>query len=92
MISFRKPLLVGKSLIHRKLRTVRRIKAGKMCNNVFLITDPTNPANLFDVIEEKVLLFPYYSERDIFVHGIAGSIGEAQEMLLKLTEEKYAGS
>ena len=92
MISFRKPLLVGKSLIHRKLRTVRRIKAEKLCNNVFLITDPSNPENLFDVIEEKVLLFPYFREKDIFIHGIAGSMGEANELLLKLTEEKYADS
>ena len=92
MIKFRNPLLVGKSLTHKKMRTLRRIKSGKLCRNVFLITEPTNPQNLFDVIEEKVLLFPYYSEREVFVHGIAGSMGEAQELLLKLTEEKYADS
>ena len=89
MISFNKPLQVGKSLKHRKLRTVRRIKAGKLCLNVFLITNPTNAQNLFDVIEEKVLLFPYYRERELLIYGIAGSMSEANEILLKLTEEKY---
>jgi hypothetical protein len=92
MINFNKPLHVGKSLKHRKLHTIRRIKAGKICRNVLLITDPSNPENLFDVIEEKVLLFPYYRERDLLVYGIAGNRGEANEILLKLAEEKYADS
>ncbi len=92
MIDFVKPLKVGKSLKYRKLRTVRRIKAGKYCRNVLLITSPSNPENLFDVIEEKVLLFPFYRERDILIYGIAGDKGEANEILLKLTEEKYADS
>ncbi len=92
MINFRKPLLVGDSLKRRKLRTVRRIKAGKLCPGVYLITNPTNPVNLFDVIEEKVLLFPYYAERELLIYGIAGNSDEANELLLKLTEEKYADS
>ncbi len=89
MIDFNKPLQVGESLKHRKLRTVRRIKARKLCLNVFVITNPTNPQNLFDVIEEKFLLFPYYREREILIYGIAGSMSEANDILLKLTEEKY---
>ncbi len=92
MIKFRKPLLVGKSLKHRKLHTIRKIVKGKLCWNVLLITNPSNPENLFDVIEEKVLLFPYYKEKDLLVYGIAGNQGEANEILLKLTEEKYADS
>ncbi len=90
MIDFVKPLKVGKSLKHRKLRTVRRLKAGKYCYKVLLITSPTNPENLFDVIEEKFLLFPFYKEHNILVYGIAGNMDEANEILLKLTEEKYA--
>ncbi len=92
MIKFVKPLHIGKSIRHKKLRTMRRITAGKLCNNVLLITDPSNPENFFDVIEEKVLLFPYYQERELTVYGIAGNKGEADEILLKLIEEKYADS
>ncbi len=92
MINFNKPLQVGKSLKYKKMRTIRKIKLGRICRNVLLITSPTNPDNLFDVIEEKFLIFPYYKERDILVYGIAGNKGEANEMLLKLTEEKYADS
>ena len=92
MIEFRKPLLVGQSLRYKKLRTMKRIKTGKLCKDVFLITSPSNPANLFDVIEEKVLLFPYYGERELLIYAIAGSMGEAKELLLKLTEEKYGCS
>ena len=92
MIEFRKPLLVGESLKRRKLRTVRRIKSGKLCMGVYLITAPSNPQNLFDVIEEKVLLFPYYRDRELYIYGIAGSMDEASDILLKLTEEKYADS
>ncbi len=84
--------MVGKSLKHKKLRTVRRLKAGKFRENVLLVTAPSNPENLFDVIEEKFLLFPYYTEKEILVYGIAGNKGEAEEMLLRLTEEKYADS
>ena len=92
MISFTDPLHVGKSLKHKKIHTMRRIKACKLCKNVLLITAPSNPENLFDVIEEKVLLFPYYREKDLLVYGIAGNMGEANEILLKLAEEKYADS
>lgn len=93
MINFDKELAVGGDVKKRKLEKImRRLERGKASPGVWLITNPTNEANLFDIFDAKLLIFSYYKKRDINVYGLAKSREQAEEILLGLIEKKYAVS
>ncbi len=88
MIKFANPLYLGDSVKRKKNRIIRKILNNGFCDNVYLITNPANTENLFDIIEEQLLLLPCYEKREIIIFAIAGSMSEAQELLLEIIEDK----
>lgn len=88
MIKFDEDLLVDKKLGIRKLHIMKRLLAGKFTPGLFLITNPTNPENVYDIIESIVLAFDFYKKRDVIVYGMAFSEDKARELLLKLVEKR----
>lgn len=93
MIKFDENLVVGQDVKKRKLEKImRKLELGKASPGVWMITNPTNEANLFDIFDAKLLIFSYYKKRDVYVYGLAKSREQAEEILLGLIEKKYAVS
>lgn len=88
MIKFDKDLLVDKKLGFRRLHIQKRLLAGKFTPGLFLITNPTNQDNVYDIIESIVLGFEFYKQREVIVYGMALSEEVAKELLLKLVENR----
>lgn len=93
MIKFDENLLVGEDVKKRKLaRIMRRLENGKVSPGVWIITNPTNEANVFDMFEAKLLIFSCYKKRETTVFAIAKSREKAEALLLELIEQKYGVS
>ncbi len=92
MIDFDNNLLVGESVKKRIRRIMRRLTKEKAIPGVWLITNPTNEENLFDIFDAKLLIFSYYKRQCIHVYAVAKGQEEAEKLLLKLLEKKYADS
>lgn len=89
MINFDNDILIGEGVTKRIKRIMRRLDKEKASPGIWLITNPTNEDNLFDIFDAKLLIFSYYKKRDIHVYGIAKSNDEAKDLLLVLLERKY---
>ena len=70
--------------------TVRKkLDAGKTVPGFFLITEPSNQSNLFDILPAEELRFPYYKRREILVYGIAKGKTEAEELVVSMLQDVY---
>lgn len=71
-------LFVGKSITPRKRkRIIRKIKRRSIFNAAYLLTLSTNPDNLIDIIDVKVIRQRYYPKKELFIIGLAGNYEEA---------------
>lgn len=89
MIIWSEKLYIGKKMARGYKWARWKLSHGRPVRNVFLITEPTNADNLFDVLPSKELLFPYHKRREIRVYGIAKNHGEAMEMVTRMVEDMY---
>ncbi|QHQ62517.1 hypothetical protein Ana3638_18435 [Anaerocolumna sedimenticola] len=60
-----------------------------MTFEVYCITFASNSYNLFDIINANELIFPYYSKRDVYILGLAGSKGQAKYLVKDMLMEIY---
>lgn len=88
MIEFDECLEVGKKAKRHQKRIISKLNKGKPVPGVWLLTNPMNTENLYDIFDAKLLVFPYYKKMDIHVYGIAKSRDEAIELLLGVLEKK----
>ena len=88
MIDFDECLEVGKKVKRHQKRIISKLKNGKLVTGVWLITNPTNEANLYDIFDAKLLIFSYYKKMNIHVYGIAKTKDEAIELLLGVLEKR----
>lgn len=89
MLKWSHQLHIGEGVPKRKRRMKRRLEQGKLVLGVYLITEPSNQENLFDILDAKELLFPYNKRRTIVVYGLAKGKGEAEQMVTEMIEEVY---
>ena len=89
MIIWSSCLWIGDGIEKKKDRIKRRIEQGKPVLGVYLITEPSNKENLFDILDAKELCFPYYRKHSLTVYGLAEGKDEAEAMVVRMLEEVY---
>lgn len=89
MIIWGSKLYIGEQVGRKKERIQKKLSAGKLVPGIFLITEPTNRENFFDVLPSTELLFPYHKRRKIVVHGLAKGKEEALDLVTSMLEEMY---
>ncbi len=89
MLLWSEKLYIGKQLSHKNEKIRKKLSDGGFVPDVFLITEPSNDENLFDIFSSKELLFPYHKRRDIVVYGLAKTKEEAMVLVTDMIEEMY---
>lgn len=82
-------LYTGEMARPRRFRIVAGVKAGRLQDNVYLLTLPSNPQNLLDIYPAWVLRQKYFRKADLLVVGIALGYREAVELAAKIMNEIY---
>lgn len=82
-----KNLYVGDRAKGKCYRIIQKTKRGKLQNNVYLLTMPTNEENQLDIISANLLLQPYYKKKSIWIAGIAIGKEEAMEVLTCMVQD-----
>ena len=68
----------------KQKRVIRAINRKRPVRNVYLITAPSNKGNCLEYMKANQILQPYYKKRELIVYGLAGSEGEAQELVASM--------
>lgn len=89
MVLWSEKLYIGKQLSRKSEKIKRKLSGGRFVPDVYLIAQPSNDKNLFDIFPSKELLFPYYRRREIVVCGLAKTKEEAMELVTDMIEEMY---
>lgn len=73
----------------KQAKIMKSIEDGNLHFEVYCIMFASNPNNLFDIINANELLFPYYSEKELFILGIATSRIQAYELVKDMLHDIY---
>ena len=87
MIVWSEKLYIGEQAGKNSEKLKKKLEAGKLVPDVYLIARPSNEENLFDILPAKELLFPYYKKREVYVYGMAKGMEEAEELLVFMLED-----
>lgn len=84
-------LFVGESISPRKKkRIIRKVNRRSIFGSAYLLTLATNPENLIDIIETRVVRQRYYPTKDLVVIGLAGDQEEAMMLAGEIISGIYA--
>lgn len=89
MVTWSSCLYIGEGIGKRKKRIKRRIQQGKPTPGIFLIAEPSNRENLFDILDTTGFLFPYCRRHSLTIYGLAKGRAEAEELVVRMLEEVY---
>ncbi len=89
MITWAKHLYMGKKVEKSRDQVITSINNRKAAFGVYCITYASNPGNLFDVIEANQLLYPHYTNTEVYIVGLAKGKEEALELLENMLMEIY---
>ena len=89
MLEWYKKLYIGENAQKDAVKAMRRLNHGKLQRNMFLVTYPTNPENLFDIIGTEQLWQKTVHRRCPLVIGLAGSKDEAVQIVQQIVEDTY---
>lgn len=79
-------LYIGDSLDRNRLMIIKhQLRHGK--GNYFIITPSEKDDELLEIIESKFLISPLYKQRTFILGGVAGSKGEAGELVRRIAED-----
>lgn len=84
-----KNLYVGESIEHKKKKVIWKIKHNAGMLHTYVITFPSNPDNLLDIIPTTDLMQKAYPKDKLMVIGIAGDYGEALELTRQIVDATY---
>lgn len=84
-----KNLYVGESIEHKKKKVIWKIKHNAGMLHTYVITFPSNPDNLLDIIPTTDLMQKAYPKDKLMVIGIAGDYDEALELTRQIVDETY---
>ncbi len=71
-------LFLGQSISpRRKKRIIRKVNRRSVFGAEYLLTLPSNPDNLLDIISVRVVRQRYYPKKEMVVIGLAGNYEEA---------------
>ncbi len=88
-MEFYRRLFCGPQIKKRRKEILWKLRHGKPLHNIFLITLPSNPQNLLDILPANLLLQPYYKRQDIYVLGMGKGRDETLELLRAFIERIY---
>lgn len=80
-------LYLGESVEKKATRIKRKIEHGKLTIMVHVLTLPSNPENLLDIIPARELLQKDYPKKDITIVGLAGDREEAMLVVQDIVED-----
>jgi len=89
MIVWSEKIYIGKQAEKNCKKVQKKLEAGKLVTDYFLITRPSNEKNLFDILSSKELLFPYYKRQELLVYGLAKGKEEAEALVVSMLEDVY---
>lgn len=89
MIQWASRLYIGDKLKKKKDKAIASINNRRMTHNVYCIALPSQPYNLFDIMNANELLFPHYEKSDIKIVGLAGDKEEAISLVQDMIMEVY---
>lgn len=89
MVTWSSCLYIGEGIGKQKKRIKRRIQQGKPTPGIFLVAEPSNQENLFDILDTAGFLFPYCHRRSLTIYGLAKGRAEAEELVTRMLEEVY---
>ena len=87
-----KNLYVGSSISHKKNQVKWKIihNAGQL--GIYVITLPSNPLNILDVIPAWALMQKSYPRKDKYVIGLAGNYEEALSVAAAIVNDVYTNT
>ncbi|BBF42048.1 hypothetical protein lbkm_0730 [Lachnospiraceae bacterium KM106-2] len=69
-----------------------KVERGKEIWNLYLIVQPSNKANLFDIISASEITQDHYKRNDLFIMGAAYGKDSAIEEIMKMMQEVDANT
>lgn len=82
-------LYLGDSIRHKHKKVKWKIIHDAGQPFVYVITLPANKENLLDIIPSWELMQKYYPKKNLKIVGIAGTYGEALEVVTEMLLEVY---
>ena len=80
-------LYIGDSIVNKANRIRWKIEHRRITPAVYLITFPSNPDNLLDIIPARDLLLKGYPRQNLRIIGMAGDYEEAILLVQQIVEE-----
>ncbi len=80
-------LYLGESIEKKAKRIQRKIENGKLTISAYIITFPSNPSNLLDIIPAREILQKGYPKDDLTIVGLAGGRDEAISLVEHIVQE-----
>ncbi len=91
MVVWTDKIYFSENIKEKKRGKIRnKIENGKGPGDVFVVTSPTNPKTLFDIIPAKELFKRFYENDTVKIVGVAKGKDEACELVRRMVEELYA--
>ena len=86
-------LFVGENAKKTKFKIMNKVNARKLQRDIYFITMPSNPNNMFDIINANIFLQPYFKKKenhkDIEIVGVAKGMDEAMEVVRVIVDKVY---
>lgn len=90
MIRWADKLYLSDNIKQKKMiKLMKSIEKGHLTFEVYCITFASNPSNLFDIINANEIIFPYYSQKGLYVLGLATSREQAKLVVKDMLVEVY---
>lgn len=84
--SFYKNLYIGESIRHAE-KVKWKLKHGAGQLSIYVITNTSIGNDQLEIMHCANLKQPYYKKNPALVYGIAGSYGEAMDIIIKISDE-----
>ncbi|MFV0343237.1 MAG: hypothetical protein ACK5JH_10180 [Anaerocolumna sp.] len=89
MIRWADKLYLSEDLRKKKTKMMKKIEGNNLNFEIYVIMLASNSDNLFDIINANELQFSYYSKKENYILGLAGSRGLAMVLVKDMIEEIY---
>lgn len=86
-----KNLYLGENAAKKHYKLFRRIRK-KRLSNAYVITLPSNEANILDIYSYNELLWKHYNNRNLFIVGLACGKDEAVELTRDIIQDVYSST
>lgn len=85
-------LYIGESIYNKSHKIKWKINHNKITLNIYVISLPSNPDNLLDIIQANELLQKGYPKKDLHIIGLAKGYDEALALVQTIIEESYSNT